>query len=56
MVQFVQAMISMNLPQSIFVDCTSNEVVVKHYAEIMENSISIVTRIKLQTVIPIKII
>jgi aspartokinase/homoserine dehydrogenase 1 len=43
MVQFVQAMINMNLPQSIFVDCTSNEVVVKHYAEIMENSISIVT-------------
>ena len=43
MVQFVQSMIGMNLPQSIFVDCTSNEVVVKHYAEIMENSISIVT-------------
>jgi aspartokinase/homoserine dehydrogenase 1 len=41
--QFVQAMINLNLPQSIFVDCTSNEDVVKHYAEIMENSISIVT-------------
>jgi aspartokinase/homoserine dehydrogenase 1 len=36
-------MINLNLPQSIFVDCTSNEDVVKHYAEIMENSISIVT-------------
>lgn len=47
MVQFVQAMINMNLPQSIFVDCTSSDMVVKHYAEIMENSISIVTPNKL---------
>lgn len=45
--QFVQAMINLNLPQSIFVDCTSNEQVVKHYAEIMKNSISIVTPNKL---------
>ena len=40
---FVQTMINLNLPQSIFVDCTSNESVVKNYSEILENSISIVT-------------
>ena len=40
---FTDEIIKMNLPQSIFVDCTSSEDVVKFYAKIMENSISIVT-------------
>lgn len=40
---FINEMISMNLSQSVFVDCTSNEEVVKHYEKILDNSISIVT-------------
>ncbi len=40
---FVKNMQAMNLSQSVFVDCTSSELIVKHYAEIMEHSISIVT-------------
>lgn len=40
---FIEEMISMNLSQSVFVDCTSNEEVVKHYEKILDNSISIVT-------------
>ena len=40
---FVKKMKALNLTHSIFVDCTSNEDVVKHYADILENSISIVT-------------
>ena len=40
---FVSQMKYLNLTHSIFVDCTSNEDVVKHYADILDNSISIVT-------------
>ncbi|MFN8166957.1 MAG: bifunctional aspartate kinase/homoserine dehydrogenase I [Bacteroidia bacterium] len=43
MEKFADEMIRMNLPQSIFVDCTSSEDVVKFYSKILDNSISIVT-------------
>jgi len=41
--KFIQRMKELNLPQSIFLDCTSSEDIVTHYAEILESSISIVT-------------
>jgi aspartokinase/homoserine dehydrogenase 1 len=41
--KYIQRMKEFNLPQSIFLDCTSSEDIVTHYAEILENSISIVT-------------
>lgn len=44
---FVDRMISMNLPHSVFVDCTSNEEVVSQYARILSHSISVVTPNKL---------
>jgi aspartokinase/homoserine dehydrogenase 1 len=40
---FVQQMIAMNLSQSVFVDCTSNEDLAGHYEAILDRSISIVT-------------
>ena len=40
---FVDRMISMNKPNSIFVDCTSSEAVTDHYAAMLEANISIVT-------------
>ncbi len=40
---FIKEMTHLNLPQSIFVDCTSSEDVVKHYETILNHSISIVT-------------
>ncbi len=40
---YIEMMNAMNLPQSVFVDCTSNEEIVKHYATILDHSISIVT-------------
>ncbi len=40
---FIKEMTRLNLPQSIFVDCTSSEDVVKHYHTILDHSISIVT-------------
>ena len=40
---FVQRMKDMNLSQSIFVDCTSNENVAETYSDILGHSISIVT-------------
>lgn len=42
-VKYIEMMNAMNLAQSIFVDCTSNEEIVKHYATILDHSISIVT-------------
>lgn len=45
--KFVERMVAMNLPQSVFVDCTSSETVVAHYAAILGHSISIVTPNKL---------
>ncbi len=40
---FVDRMIALNKPNSIFVDCTSSEEVTDFYADILEASISIVT-------------
>lgn len=47
MAAFARQMVTMNLPQSVFVDCTSNEDIVNYYAEILGHSISIVTPNKL---------
>lgn len=41
--KYIEMMTALNLAQSIFVDCTSNEEIVKHYAAILDESISIVT-------------
>ncbi len=41
--KFVQRMKDMNLTQSIFVDCTSDEHIANAYSGILENSISVVT-------------
>lgn len=40
---FYQKMVSMNLPSSIFVDCTSSEAVAGLYERILDSNISIVT-------------
>jgi aspartokinase/homoserine dehydrogenase 1 len=44
---FVNSMIEMNLPNSVFVDCTAHENPVAYYEQILSNSISIVTPNKL---------
>ncbi len=44
---FVNSMIEMNLPNSVFVDCTAHENPVAYYEQILNNSISIVTPNKL---------
>lgn len=41
--QFVERMILLNLPNSIFVDCTSSELLLTKYLQILQSSISIVT-------------
>ncbi len=41
--KFIEQMKEMNLPNSILVDCTANDSVVKHYLEVLNSSISIVT-------------
>ena len=43
LVRFVHTMIGMNLPNTIFVECTGIEEIVSHYEEILNASISIVT-------------
>ena len=40
---FVRRMKALNLPNSVFVDCTASDLLVTKYAEILESSISIVT-------------
>jgi bifunctional aspartokinase / homoserine dehydrogenase 1 len=40
---FIGTMISMNLSNSIFVDCTSSEAVTEHYETVLSSNISIVT-------------
>jgi aspartokinase/homoserine dehydrogenase 1 len=40
---YIQKMIALNLPNSVFVDCTSSEIVASAYAEILNANISIVT-------------
>jgi aspartokinase/homoserine dehydrogenase 1 len=44
---FVRKMKEMNLPNSVLVDCTASEDVVKYYAEVLQSAISIVTPNKL---------
>ncbi|MEQ9423145.1 MAG: bifunctional aspartate kinase/homoserine dehydrogenase I [Cyclobacteriaceae bacterium] len=44
---FIDQMIKINLPNSVFIDCTSSEEVVSHYQRILESSISVVTPNKL---------
>lgn len=44
---FVQNMISLNMPNSVFVDCTSNAAMIDQYELILQNTISIVTPNKL---------
>lgn len=44
---FVRRMEEMNLPNSVFVDCTSSEEVVKFYPEVLTSAISVVTPNKL---------
>ncbi|MFC1743503.1 bifunctional aspartate kinase/homoserine dehydrogenase I [Candidatus Riflebacteria bacterium] len=43
MTKFFKRMQTMNLPQSVFVDCTANEMVASYYEKILKKSISIVT-------------
>lgn len=40
---FINSMIAQNLPNSVFVDCTSSDEIVKFYKKIIDASISIVT-------------
>ena len=44
---FVEQMKEVNMPNSVFVDCTASEVVTKYYAEVLQSAISIVTPNKL---------
>ncbi len=45
--QFVQKMKDLNLRNTIFVDCTSDEGVVSHYSDLLQSRISVVTPNKL---------
>lgn len=40
---FVETIKTLNLPNSIFVDCTASKAVVRHYDELFEASVSVVT-------------
>jgi aspartokinase/homoserine dehydrogenase 1 len=44
---FVRRMKELNLPNSVFVDCTSSDSVIRYYQEILQSAISIVTPNKL---------
>ncbi|WKN46006.1 bifunctional aspartate kinase/homoserine dehydrogenase I [Tunicatimonas pelagia] len=44
---FVQRMKEMNMPNSVFVDCTASQDVTEYYAEVLQSAISIVTPNKL---------
>jgi len=52
--EFVKKLISLNLPNSIFVDCTASSEVVDFYENIFDASISIVTSNKLSNIGPYK--
>ena len=41
--QFIQRMIELNLPNSVFVDNTANDRIIEHYPQILKSSISIST-------------
>jgi len=45
--EFINRMVSLNLPNSVFVDNTANPKVVEHYEKALKNSISVVTPNKL---------
>ncbi len=47
MALFVRKMKELNLPNSVFLDCTSSEDVIKYYQEILQSAISIITPNKL---------
>ncbi|MFM2135214.1 MAG: hypothetical protein RL021_614, partial [Bacteroidota bacterium] len=51
---FVQRMVDLNLPHSVFVDCTSSDAVTACYPDVLSNSISIVTPNKLANSGPYK--
>ncbi len=40
---FIKNMIDLNLPNSVFIDCTSSDGIIEYYKNIMDESISIVT-------------
>ncbi len=40
---FVEKMLDLNLPNSVFADCTASEEVIKHYNQILDKSISVIT-------------
>ena len=40
---FVKSMLALNLPNSVFVDCTASEDIIRFYDKILDNSISIIT-------------
>ncbi len=44
---FVHRMKELNLPNSVFIDCTSSEDVIKYYQEVLQSAISVVTPNKL---------
>ncbi|WPP48071.1 bifunctional aspartate kinase/homoserine dehydrogenase I [Catalinimonas niigatensis] len=44
---FVRQIKELNLPNSVFIDCTSSEDVIKYYQEILQSAISIITPNKL---------
>lgn len=44
---FVRKIKELNLPNSVFIDCTSSEDVIKYYQEILQSAISIITPNKL---------
>jgi len=46
---FIQQMIALNLPNSIFIDSTANSVIPDFYQRVLENNISIVTPNKIAT-------
>lgn len=51
---FVHKMKELNLPNTVFVDCTSSEDVIKYYQEILQSAISIITPNKLANSGPYK--
>jgi aspartokinase/homoserine dehydrogenase 1 len=45
--QFIEEMVQVNLPNSVFIDCTASQVITDCYARVLQASISIVTPNKL---------
>lgn len=41
--KFIDEILNLNLPNSIFVDCTAGDIYITHYKELFESSVSIVT-------------